>query len=81
MFGVYVCDFDFFGVKIDPVKQPIECYSVGSGDTSHRRTSAFINHVDYRFVVFKNFKCGTLTRRFHVCGNMIDIGQLKILVL
>ena len=80
MFRVHVFDLDF-GVKVDPVKKLIERDSVGSGNMSHCRTSHCNDHIDYGFVVCESLKHGTLMRGFHVCGNMIDIGQLKILVL
>ena len=79
-FGVRVFDLDFW-VKVGPVKQPIERDSVGSGNLSHRRTSAYNDHLDYGFNVLESVQQGTLMRRFYVCRNMIDIDQLKILVL
>ena len=51
-FGVNVFGLDF-GVQIDPVKQPIQRDSVGSGHVSHRRSSAFHSHLDYCFINFK----------------------------
>ena len=42
------------GVKIDPVKQPVESHPVGSGYVSHRWTCAFNDHVDHRFFVLKS---------------------------
>ena len=53
--GVDVCDLDL-RVWIDLVKQPIKRNSAGSGYVSHRWTSAFDDHLDDRFVVFKNAK-------------------------
>ena len=40
VFGVDVFDLDF-GVQINLIEQPIKSNSVGSGDVSHCRTSAF----------------------------------------
>ena len=40
VFGVDVFDLDF-GVQINSIEQPIKSNSVGSGDVSHCRTSAF----------------------------------------
>ena len=51
--GVEVFDIDLW-VKIDPVKQAIQSNSVRSRYVSRRRTSAFDNHLDDRFIVFKN---------------------------
>ena len=41
VFGIDVFDLDF-GVQITSIEQPIKSNSVGSGDVSHCRTSAFI---------------------------------------
>ena len=80
VFGVHVFDMDTW-VKIDPGKWTIELDSVVSGNMSLRRTSAFSDHLNYGFVVIELVKCGMSMRRFHVCGNMIDIGQFRILLL
>ena len=40
VFGVDILDLNF-GVQINPVKQPIQSNSVGSGHVSHCWTSAF----------------------------------------
>ena len=53
--GVNVFDLDL-GVQIDSIKQPIKRNSVGSGNMSHCRTSAFNNHLDYSFIVFKHIQ-------------------------
>ena len=55
VFGVDVFDLDF-GVQIDSVKQPVKSNSVGPGYVSHCRTSAFDDHLDHRFIIFKNVK-------------------------
>ena len=52
-FGVDVFDLDC-GIQINSIEQPIKSNSVGSGDVSHCRTSAFDNHFDYCFIVLKN---------------------------
>ena len=54
-FGVSVFDLDL-GVQIDSTKQPVKSNSVGSGDVSHCRTSAFNNHFDYSFIVLKHIQ-------------------------
>ena len=48
-------DLDF-GVQINSIEQPIKSNSVGSGDVSHCWTSAFNNHFDYSFIVFKHIQ-------------------------
>ena len=53
VFGVDVFDLNL-GVQIIFVKQPIKSNSLGSGHTSHRRTSAFDDHFNHCFVVVKN---------------------------
>ena len=53
--GVNVFDLDFW-VQIDSVKQPIKRDSVGSGHVSRCRTSAINDHLDHRFIVFRNVK-------------------------
>ena len=55
VFGVDVFDLDF-GVQINSIKQPVKSNSVGSGDVSHCRTSAFNNHLDYSFIVLKHMQ-------------------------
>ena len=47
-----------FGVQVDYVQQPIERNSVRSGHMSHRKTSAFDDHLDHSFTVFKNVQQG-----------------------
>ena len=51
--GVNVFDSDL-GIQINSVKQPIKCNSVGSGNMSHCRTPSLNDHLDHRFVVFKD---------------------------
>ena len=48
-FGVDVFDLDF-GFQIHSIEQPIKSNSVGPGNMSHCRTSAFNNHLDYSFI-------------------------------
>ena len=55
VFGVDVFDLDF-GVQINSIEQPIKSNSVGSGNVSHCRTSAFHNHFDYSFIVLKHIQ-------------------------
>ena len=52
-FGVFDLDF---GVQIYSIEQPIKSNSVGSGDVSHCRTSAFDNHFDHNFIVLKHIQ-------------------------
>ena len=72
IFGVNKIDMDL-RVQVDPVKEPIKRNSVGPGYVSHRWTSAFGHHFDYRFIVFKNLQQGAKVRRFSVCDNVIHI--------
>ena len=51
-FGVDVFDLDFW-VQINSIEQPIKSDSVGSGNMSHCRTSAFNDRLDYSFIVLK----------------------------
>ena len=53
--GVDVFDLDL-GVQINSIEQPIKSNSVGSGEVSHCRTSAFHNHFDYSFIVLKHIQ-------------------------
>ena len=55
VFGFVVFDLDF-GVQINSIKQSIKSNSVGSGDVSHCRTSAFNNHFDCSFIVLKHIQ-------------------------
>ena len=48
-------DLDF-GIQVVSVKQRIERNSAGPGHVTHRRTSAFENHLDYRFIILKKCK-------------------------
>ena len=53
VFGVNISDLNS-RIEICSVKQPINCDSVGLWPVSHCWTSAFNNHLDYRFSVFKH---------------------------
>ena len=53
--GVDLFDFDF-GVQINSIEQPIKSNSVGPGDVSHCRTSAFNNPLDHSLIVFKHIQ-------------------------
>ena len=59
VFGVHIVDLDL-GVHIDSVKQPIKRDSVGSGDVSHRRTSAFNDRLDHCFCLSEDWCFGVL---------------------
>ena len=62
VFGVNVIDLDL-GVQVDSVKQLNKSNSVGSGNMSHRRTSAFDDHLDNCFVIFKDVKHCNLMKK------------------
>ena len=53
--GVNIFNLDLW-VQVDSAKLQIKRDSVGTGHMSHCRSSAFYNHLDYCFVVFKNSK-------------------------
>ena len=55
VFGVDVFDLDF-GVQINSIEQPIKSNSVGPGNMSRCRTSAFHYHLDNGFIVFKHIQ-------------------------
>ena len=76
-FGVNVFDLDL-GVQVDPVGQPIKGNSVGPGNMSHCRASAFDDHLDDSFVVFKDVQHSSLIKRIRVWGNKIDFGHFKM---
>ena len=80
VFGVNVFDLDF-GVQINSIEQPIKRSSVGPGNMSHCRTSAFDDHLDHSFVVFKDVQHDSIARRIRVRRNKIDIGQFKIFLI
>ena len=71
VFGVDVLDLDF-GVQINSIKQPITCNSVGSGDVSHRWTSAFNNHFNHSFIVLKTRTIKLLDARI---GHLKELNQ------
>ena len=55
VFGVDVFDLNF-RIQINSIEQPIKSNSVGSGNVSHCRTSAFNDHLDYCFIVLKHIQ-------------------------
>ena len=55
VFGVDVLDLDL-GIQINSIEQPIKSNSVGSGNVSHCRTSAFNDHFDRCFIVFEHLQ-------------------------
>ena len=65
VFSVDVLDLDFW-VQVDSVKQPIKHKSVGSGNVSHCRTSAFNDHLNHCFVDLKRIQQSFLMRRLDV---------------
>ena len=62
-------------LQVDPVKQPITCNSVDSWHVSHCWTSAFDNHLDNCFVIFKNVQLRLALRRMCVRWNVIQMWQ------
>ena len=78
-FGQYVCEL-MFGVDV-PIEQPIKSNSVGSWHMSHCGTSAFDYHINHGFIILKDMKHSTKSRIFHVRRNVINIAQIKIVVL
>ena len=73
-FGLNVCELIFWvdvfgldlGVQINSIEQPVKSNSVGSGNMSQCRTSAFDDHLDHSFVVFKDVQHGSFMRRIRV---------------
>ena len=53
VFGVNIFDLNL-RIQIDSVKKPVKCNSKGSGHMSHCWTSAFNDHFDHCFIVFKD---------------------------
>ena len=80
VFGVDVFDLNLW-IKIDSVKMPVKSNSVGSGYVSQCRTSAFDDHFNQGFVIFKDVEHCTKMRRFRVRRNIISITQFKSVVL
>ena len=72
VFGVNVTDLDFW-VQIDPVKQPIQSNSVGTGHVSHCGTSTFDNHFDHRLIVLKDVQHSTGIRILCIGWNVINV--------
>ena len=58
------------------IKKPIKRNSVGSGHVSHRWTSAFDDHFDHGFVVFKDLQLRLVLRRICGCGDVVHMRQL-----
>ena len=54
VFGVDIFDMDLW-IQVNSVEQPVKSNSVGSGDVSHCRTSAFNDHLDYSFIVLQTY--------------------------
>ena len=55
VFGVNVFDWDL-GIQIDLIEQHIKSNTVGSGNMSHCRTSAFHNQSNHSFIVLKHIQ-------------------------
>ena len=80
MFGVNVPDLNL-GIQINSVKQPIKGNKGVSGYMSHCGTSTFYYHLNHGIIVMKNVELRTKQRRRRVRRNIINITQLKIVVL
>ena len=65
--GVDVFDLDL-RVKIDSIEQPIKSNSMSSGNMSHCWTSAFNDHFDHSFIVFKHIQYCFLARGLDIEG-------------
>ena len=65
VFGVNIFELNLW-IQINSVKQPVESNSVGSGYVFHSSTSAFDDHVNHCFVVFKHIQQSFLTRGLDV---------------
>ena len=63
--GVNMPDLDLW-IQIASVEQPIKSNSVGSGNMSQIRTSAFHEHLDYRFIIFINVQLRSFMEIFRV---------------
>ena len=70
--GVSVFDLDL-GVQTDSIEQPIRSNSVGSGDVSHCRISAFNDQLDHSFIVLKHIQSSFLTRGLDIWRNSINV--------
>ena len=80
--GRCICLHDLnLGIQMNSVKQSVTSNSVGSGYVSHCWTSAFDDHLNHCFAVLKNVQHLTKMRRLRVRRNMINITQIKIVVL
>ena len=75
VFGVNIF-YLYLWFQVDAVEQPTKRNSVGSGHVSHRWTLSFGNHLDDRFVVFKNVQLRLALRRMSVCGYVIHIWHM-----
>ena len=80
VFGVNVFDLDF-GVQINSIEQPIKSNSVGSGYVFHCWTLAFDDDSNHCIVVLKNKQYRAESRRLRVRRNIINITQIKIVML
>ena len=74
-FGVNKFDLDCGVLQFNPIKQPIQRNSLGSGHVSHRRTSALYDHFGHSLTVFKNVHLIFELRRSCARDNVIHIGQ------
>ena len=76
VFGVDVCDFDFW-IQIGSIEQPIINNCVRPGNMSHCGTSSFNDHLDHCFVVFKHIQHSFSMRKLEVWGNTINVIQKR----
>ena len=79
MFGINVSNLNF-RIKINPVKQPIQSYSVGPWYMSHCGTSAHDYHLNHGFIILRDIQHSIGTRMCHAWWNVINVGQIEISV-
>ena len=72
MFGINVSNVNF-RIKVNPVKQPIQCNPVSSGHVSHCWTSAFEYHLNHGFIVLKDIQHSTGTRILRIGWSVINV--------
>ena len=80
MFGVNVPNLNL-GVQINSVKQSIQSNSVGFLKHVSLWDFGLYYHLDHGFIVLKNKEHGPKSRRLRFRQNIINITQLKIVVL
>ena len=61
------------GVQFFPVEQPVQSHPVGTCNMFYRWTSAFCDHLDYSFIVFKNMQQSVVVRTFCVRSDVVKL--------